>query len=208
MTTSPDFLRLSPEDIDRVVANLRQRGGEHIARGRSGEGYAYRDGVFYSVAVDEFDHHERPFPSEAAFRAAIARVNFEDYTERYNQWALQSLGACPAHRADDPQALDRALQRQQGPALRTPLPWRGTPNLLLERDRHTFARLTPEDHPRPVWLDLTPPALTELRTAGHTPGSLLFKPLIVNAFIALDTPGPGHVALTCHGLATLNLSPP
>ncbi len=200
-----DRLRLAPEEIDRVVETLRARGGDHVSRGRGGAGFAYRDGVFYSIYVDECDQMDSPFPDEQAFRAALSAIDFEDNTDRYRQAVVRSLGANPAMTPCDPAAVARGLARQEGVSLKTPLPWRGVVREVRHEPPEAWARLTPDGHATPVWLRLSADTAAALEAQGLAYQALVGRTTVATGFLQTDSPGPGDVAIEVSARSLLSL---
>jgi hypothetical protein len=188
-------LRLCPEDIDRVVETLRRRGGEHVSRGRTGDGFGYRDGVFYAISVDDFDRFDSPFADEAAFRAALAAMDFEDNTDRYRQAVVRGLGATPAMDAGDPEAVRRGIAREGRVAIVTPLPWRGVACAMRTGEATTYLRISPDEHARPVWLALSSDACDALQAEELAPEALVGRTLTGTGPLVVDEPRSGDVAV-------------
>lgn len=190
-----DRLSLSPEDVDRVVETLRARGGEHISRGRGGEGFGYRDGVFYSISLDECSQNDTPFRDEAAFRAKLAAMDFDDSADRYRQAVVRRLGGNPAMDASNPAMIERGLARQAGVAVKQPLSWRGVVREVRVEADEVWVRLTPDGHTSPVWLHLSADTYAALRDQGLPGPGLAGRTLVASGFLRTDAPGPGDVAI-------------
>lgn len=82
---------MTPEQVERCLELIRGA-GECIARGRAGEGFAYRDGQYFRVYVEDFDRQDTPV-TEGQLRAALASLDLESYGNRYEIWALNGIGA-------------------------------------------------------------------------------------------------------------------
>jgi hypothetical protein len=203
-----DRLSLSPEDVDRVVDTLRARGGEHISRGRGGAGFGYRDGVFYSIQVDECSRVDTPFHDEAAFRAKLAAMDFENNADRYHQSVVRSLGGNPSMDVSNPAMIERGLARQTAVATQQPFSWRGVVHEVRVEADETWVCLTPDGHAPPVWLHLTAAEYAVLRDQGLAGQGLAGRTVVTRGFLRPDAPGPGDVSLASWpevGLADVTL---
>ena len=91
-------LYLTPLEVDAIVQALRSQPGDHIRRGRGGDGYSCRDGRFFSIYVEECDQSDSQFADEAAFRAHLARLDLNDWSaNRYRAAVFAGLGVNPAN---------------------------------------------------------------------------------------------------------------
>jgi len=83
---------LTPAQIDRVIAVLRSKEDhDFISRGRGGSGFGHRAGQLYTVWVEDFDRQESPV-TEEQLRRVLADIDFDNYSHRYDAWAVQSMG--------------------------------------------------------------------------------------------------------------------
>lgn len=84
--------RLTPAQIDQVIAVLRSKDDhDFISRGRGGSGFGHRAGQLYTVWVEELERQESPV-TEAELRRVLGDIDFDDYSHRYDAWAVQSMG--------------------------------------------------------------------------------------------------------------------
>ncbi len=81
---------LTPAQIDHVIHTLLAQDGEYVARGRSGSGYASRDGKLFTVYVEDDRQEDHPI-SEAHLRAQLAKIDLDDHAHRYEAQALAEL---------------------------------------------------------------------------------------------------------------------
>lgn len=92
MPQAKTALRLTPAQIDGVVQALRDRPGDHIRRGRGGDGYACRDGVFVDISVEEDLYSDGAFADEAAFRQHLEGLDLDDRVRhRYRRAVIEDL---------------------------------------------------------------------------------------------------------------------
>lgn len=82
---------LTPQQIDHVIKTLLASDGEYVARGRSGSGYASRDGKLFTIYVEDDQHEEHPI-TEAKLRAELAKIDLDDSIHRYEAQVLKELG--------------------------------------------------------------------------------------------------------------------
>lgn len=81
---------LTPAQIDHVLQALLAQDGEYVARGRSGCGYASRDGKLFTIYVEEDRQEDHPI-SEAHLRGQLAKLDLDDHAHRYEAQALAEL---------------------------------------------------------------------------------------------------------------------
>ncbi len=89
--------KLTPAQIDAIVEALRAAPGDHIRRGKIGNGYAYEHGVFRQIWVEEEIYDHGPFADEAAFRAHLAALDLAARENLYRFSVFEQLGVLPAN---------------------------------------------------------------------------------------------------------------
>lgn len=89
----PSVSPLTEAQIDRFILALRSRPGDHICRGRVGVGYAFRDGRFVRIELDEADSSERFFDGEEALRAYLRSLPLSQFVGTYDVGVMKALGA-------------------------------------------------------------------------------------------------------------------
>ena len=130
-------LYLTPVEVDAIVQALRNQPGDHIQRGRGGDGYACRDGQFFSIYVEECDQSDSSFADEAAFRAHLAGLDLNDgAANRYRAAVFAALDVHPANDVADEARLRAALEPDRLGRRRV-YPWRG-----MVRDAVTIGGFT------------------------------------------------------------------
>jgi hypothetical protein len=83
---------LTTQEIDAVIAVLRSKEDhDFIARGRGGSGFGHRRGQLYAIYVEDFEREEFPL-TENELRERLARIDLDDYSQRYDIWAIQQMG--------------------------------------------------------------------------------------------------------------------
>lgn len=184
-------LYLTPEEINLVVENLRTKGGEHISRGRGGNGFGYKDGVFYAIYVEEFDQENTPFTDEADFRRHLASIDLSN--DRYRRWALEGLGASPSFSIENKAAIEAALLRQSGVAIHPAQRWNGVVQEIERAPGFVYLRLG-QTEPK-IYAQLTEALTQEIQQEGASLEALIGKRVFLESYLAKDLPAAGCVSL-------------
>lgn len=195
-------LYLTPEEINLVVENLRTKGGDHIARGRSGEGFGYKDGVFYEIYVEDSDQQNHPIPDEATFRKRLETLELSNPSNRYWRSVLEGLGAYPYFSVENDAAIEAVLTRQLRAGLFQIERWCGVATTLERTPKVAYLRLSQRENPT-IYAEIPEGAEAELLKEGIPIESLLGKKLFISALLKKDAPRSGCISLCVSGQHSL-----
>lgn len=90
--TELEPFRLTPQQIDAIVHAIRSTPGDHISRGKIGDGYAYSEAGFRQIWVEEEQYNDAMFADEPAFRAHLADLDLHAAANSYRRRVFEGLG--------------------------------------------------------------------------------------------------------------------